>query len=448
MNESMNERTCMECGCVDEDLFEVCIDGEDKVLCADCLHNLGYYRCEDCGEWHHESHMHETHDGDMVCDSCADSDYFLCDDCGELFPLDDAVTVNSGTRQEAYVCESCADDNYYRCDDCESYYSSMYTHQDNFGNVICDDCYDRHWYTCESCGRLIQSDEAYWDEDAEEYFCADCISSRRSGAFHGYGYKPDPEFKYRSGEARREDHLTTLLTFGVELEVDNGRDHLTLTNELAKLGQPIYMKHDGSLGEEGVEIVTHPCSLAYHQYDLRWAEISRQCRHLGYTSHEAGTCGLHIHIGRRQMGEDYEAQRRTAGNLVLLAYRLQTQLTKFSRRTKEQLDDWARMPDLMGRGYRSECSYRDIELTEFALSTCNYGRYQAVNLCNSETVELRFFRGTLKRDTLIASLQLANNLTKFAMTHTPTECIHAEWADVVGIEQFKELNAYCQSRGL
>lgn len=415
MNETTNERTCMACGCVDEDLFEVCIDGEDKVLCADCLHNLGYYRC---------------------------------DDCGELFPMDEAVTVNSGTRQEAYVCESCADDNYYRCDDCESYYSSMYTHQDNFGNVVCDDCYDRHWYTCESCGRLIQSDEAYWDEDAEEYFCADCISSRRSGAFHGYGYKPDPEFKYRSGEARREDHLTTLLTFGVELEVDKGRDHLTLTNELAKLGQPIYMKHDGSLGEEGVEIVTHPCSLAYHQYDLRWAEISRQCRHQGYTSHEAGTCGLHIHIGRRQMGEDYEAQRRTAGNLVLLAYQLQTQLINFSRRTKEQLDDWARMPDLEGRGYRPECSYRDIELTELAMGTSCYGRYQAVNLCNSETVELRFFRGTLKRDTIIASLQLASNLTKFAMTHTPTECIHAEWADVVGIEQFKELNAYCQSRGL
>ena len=88
--------------------------------------------------------------------------------------------------------------------------------------------------------------------------------------------------------------------------------------------------------------------------DSRWAEISRQCCKLGYKSHDAGTCGLHIHIGRQQMGEDYVAQKRTAGNLVLLAYKLREQLTTFSRRTPEQLEQWAGMPDLEGDVYKRQ----------------------------------------------------------------------------------------------
>ena len=448
MSENMDKHICMECGCTDEDLFEVCINGEDKVLCADCLHDLGYCQCEDCGEWFPDDEMHETHDGDSVCESCADENYFICEDCGELFPVDVMVTVNPGTHRESVVCEDCADSNYYRCDDCDRYFDSVYTHDDGYGNHICDDCYDAHWCTCEDCGRLIRSEDAHWDDDEDECYCDECWERHGAGEFHNYGYKPTPDFKYRSGETKHDDYREKLLTFGVELEVDKGEDHMKLTNELSKLGQPIYMKHDGSLDREGVEIVTHPCTLAYHQYDLRWAEISRQCCKLGYKSHDAGTCGLHIHIGRQQMGEDYVAQKRTAGNLVLLAYKLREQLTTFSRRTPEQLEQWAGMPDLEGRGYLAGCSYTDEELAGMALRTRNYGRYQAVNLCNEETVELRFFRGTLKRDTIIASLQLASNLTKYAMTHTPTECINANWADVVSVEQFKELNAYCQSRGL
>ena len=83
-----------------------------------------------------------------------------------------------------------------------------------------------------------------------------------------------------------------------------------------------------------------------------------------------------------------------------------------------------------------------------ALATRGRGRYQTVNLTNSSTVELRCFRGTLKRDTIIASIQLASNMTRYAMTHTPSECRNATWTDVLNVEQFEELNAYCQTRGL
>ena len=71
-----------------------------------------------------------------------------------------------------------------------------------------------------------------------------------------------------------------------------------------------------------------------------------------------------------------------------------------------------------------------------------------MNLCNTHTVEFRIFRGTLNRDSIIAAIQLVSNLTKYAMTHTPMECRDAAWSEVVGFEQFKELDAYCRKMGL
>ena len=231
--------------------------------------------------------------------------------------------------------------------------------------------------------------------------------------------------------------------FGVELEIDDGCDHEVVSGALADLNLPIYMKHDGSLGEEGVEIVTHPCSLAYHQYQLRWKEICRVSKNHGYSSESAGTCGLHIHVGRDQMaGDDYD-RKTVAANLVILASRLWNKLVDFSRRDDSQLEEWANAPDIDIFDYEDE-----DDLRRAALDTRGDGRYQAVNLCNRNTVEFRIFRGTLNRDTIIASIQLVSNLTKYAMTHTPEECRDTTWAEVVSYEQFKELDSYCRKMGL
>ena len=52
MNTNTNELTnCMNCGCTDEELFTVMVDGEEKTLCADCLYEMGWDRCGDCGKW-------------------------------------------------------------------------------------------------------------------------------------------------------------------------------------------------------------------------------------------------------------------------------------------------------------------------------------------------------------------------------------------------------------
>ena len=436
MDFNANEtRTCSNCGCTDEELFE--LDGE--LLCADCMEDKGYTRCADCGEWIPADEAIETANGDYICQDCYDDGYFTCEKCGDVLPIDDAVSINHG---ELYVCEDCADHYYFCCDDCGDYFTGSEVQTDNYGGVVCDHCYEWNgWCTCDNCGELLRDRNANWDDDAEEYFCDSCWSERPRKHIQSYGYKPTPVFQLRSSEKIKAD---SVLTFGVELEVDGGCDAENLASDLAEVEQPVYFKHDGSL-LDGVEIVSHPASLAYHQYELRWAELTRICKAHGFKSHDAGTCGLHIHIGVDQFGTNWQDRDRVSANLVLIANAIWDELVKFSRRSPEQLH-WADRPYLpeLDAGLMT-----DDELTELAIRRTRHNtRYTAVNLMNGNTAELRIFRGTLKRDTLIASIQLANNMAKFAMTHTPSECSKVTFAEVIETEQFQELLAYCTARGL
>lgn len=269
-------------------------------------------------------------------------------------------------------------------------------------------------------------------------------------AINNYGFRPSPDFAFR-----RNERPNSTLTFGVELEVDFGADatydqRLAVTDVAQAVTDAaegrIYCKHDSSLRGGGFEIVTHPASLAYHTYQFRWANVMRLCSKAGLKSHDTETCGLHIHVGRAGLGDSPEARNETAAKLVLLAHVLREPLTKFSRRKAERLDNWAKFPDLPSPARLANAT--NASLVEMALETEDDGRYQAVNLTNSATVEFRIFRGTLKRDTLVAALQLVSNLCQYAMTHTPRECLNATYVDIVNVAPHKELVAYSQSKRL
>lgn len=437
---------CEDCGCyIPKDMA---VEEDGAIFCRDCSECV---QCEDCGCFIPESRAIQTEDG-FICDECyEDGDYFTCEDCGIAFTMCSANTVNPHTYGEGIVCDDCLD-NYYQCDDCGEYFSEGYTRSD-YSTVVCDRCYDwNDWITCDDCGSLIRGGEANWSSQDDCYYCDSCYEEHEPHLLNEYSFKPTPEFKFRSSELREFDRKgidprNAVHQFGIELEVDNGDDADDLCESLEGLDQPIYMKHDGSLNHNGVEIVTHPCSLAFHQYEMRWAEIMRVCDSHDYKSHDTTTCGLHIHVSRSSMGTTEEDRQRTAGNLVILTSAIWDELVKFSRRMEHKLDQWAQRPMLDHQSFDS-----DEELIEIALKHQYRGgipyRYSACNLLNTHTVEFRLFRGTLKRRTLIAAIQLVSNMTDYAMTHTPSECISATWSDIMAVAQFKELTAYCESRGL
>lgn len=226
------------------------------------------------------------------------TEHYTCRHCGETI-LTTPIWMN-----ESPLCESCAEETTMLCSHC----GERIWRDDNAGDEstpLCQDCYDRHYTNCHNCGDLIRVIHTYYacESDGNEYpFCYDCYTSRTSRKpIQDYYYKPEPLFR---GEGNRY--------FGVELEVDGAGEDDDNAAEVMSIAngnglENLYCKHDGSL-DDGFEMVTHPMTLAYHQSEMPWAAILRKTVRMGYTSHQAGTCGLHVHVNRNAFGET-EAQQ-------------------------------------------------------------------------------------------------------------------------------------------
>ena len=273
---------------------------------------------------------------------------------------------------------------------------------------------------------------------------------------HNYRYKPSPIIRYRNREA------DTALTIGCEVECEYKPSEYSI-EAIASAAQcvtdiadgRVYLKRDGSVST-GFEIVSHPATLAYHMYDTHWTGILNKCAKHGMRSHDAktwgGSCGLHVHVGRAGLGRTTEEREITIRKVKLLVNRHWNEMVKFSRRSASQLDDWASR-EISERILEHFASANDAELERelnYYVDTTNTHneRYIAVNCENSATIEFRLFNGTLKRDTLIATMQLCNSICKYAMTHTIRECLESSFLAVALYERYNELETYLIARGL
>ena len=122
-------------------------------------------------------------------------------------------------------------------------------------------------------------------------------------------------------------------------------------------------------------------------------------------SHRTTTCGLHVHISRAAFGETEQEQELSIARLLYLWKSSGLNSCDFPRRTERQINRWAAR-------YGMKLSPKAV--MESAKDS-RAGRYIAVNLTNEDTVEIRIFRGTLKYNTLIATLQLVNSICDVAV---------------------------------
>ena len=111
---------------------------------------------------------------------------------------------------------------------------------------------------------------------------------------------------------------------------------------------------------------------------------------------------------------------------------------KFSRRSEYNMNRWSAR-------YGYEKSPKAI--LDKAKKGCN-GRYSAVNLCNYNTIEFRLFRGTLKYNTFIASIELVNRICDTALYNDDESIAKISWSDFVAGITEPELIQYLKERNL
>lgn len=403
----VEELTCSHCGAVIENEDDAYYTDDGEVFCCeDCLHEGGYEICGDCGIIIDESDAVYV-DGEeyYVCGRCYERDYFTCDSCNEVYHNNDCA---GHTRDDQGICDNCAND-YYRCADCDCLI--------HYDDAV---CIDDEWY-CPSCAD--ERDDRSHILGYHDHECTRHYSEHHRLATNGN------EIVVRGGDGE--------LDMGFELEIDNGHNPGELATWITEnYTNKLFCCRDGSLSEDGIEIISIPASLEWHMKYGNYEELLDKCMDYGYEDGATST-GLHVHVSRDGFGNTEKEIKLAISKLIILMNKYwDLKMIPFTRRKKYNVERWAKK-NAFDIGDKDEFIHNVHDVTANA-----YDRYSAINLCNSNTVEFRIFRGTLDYDTLIATLQFVHRMCQLAKTISIEELMSLDWATMTADWTEEPLHAY------
>ena len=299
-------------------------------------------------------------------------DIEMCEDCNSWEYGDETLT----TYHEGRVCRVCINHHY----DWSSYYD-QYVCSDSSREAL-----DRH-------GREVTIDEDddnfSWDDDLDTY--VHCEYNPRPDVFGGYHDSKRHQHPISNTWSSQNNNIY----FGIELEVEYRGETYRKVEDLhhvlnagQDVGYKCFFESDGSLNN-GFEIITQPMGMDDHRTFWQW--LNSRDNISGLKSHNTSTCGLHIHISR--------------GPLVEL--QINKMITFVNHPDNSQL--------ILAIARRYDTGYARIKNKSVDTAQHNADRYEAINICTSgnKTLEFRLFKGTLKYESVLASLQFVNALAKF-----------------------------------
>ena len=372
---------------------------------------------------------------ELWCDDCIDDAYY-CEHC-ETYHAETPETVYVGGYREQW-CEHCAYNHATVCDSCNVLIANINVQKVHVWGIgyqdICTDCLDELYYQCSNCGDYCTEDDITYHDGY--YYCPDCAPSSVIADYH---HTEAEHFLTVPGDADQP-------YLGVELEMEYPDDDSRLSAAEEILDHPQYgayyeCKEDGSLSDTGLEVVTQPATLAYHKsgYDQLMLDVAHK-HHA--ESHNAGTCGLHVHIDAGFfIATGLPKARFRAGYIMdTLFSACESQIVCFSRRSYASLSHWAGILNM--RMAKASSSLSD-KLCEYLAA--KYTRYHAVNLDNTDTIELRVFRGTLRDETFYATLEFVTGLAYLTRALLPVP----EWSETLKWHDLKtEIIAALDTHGI
>ena len=329
-----------------------------QALENDVIDDLELIKCEECGDIEYRDDSSYVEDVGDVCSSCINNYYFWCEDNEQYYHnRQGSVDINEIRNNRSQIVRTISQNaydngDYFYCEHCSDHFHA-HEMSDYEHSVICIMCRDD----------VDDDDEIEPDDD---------------DSIHSYNYKPRPVF---FGDKSKR-------FYGVELEVEFQNSRNVVANDIIQKSE-FYMKEDSSL-ENGIEFVTHPMNLSNHQNF--WESMIKDIKSVDARSksHDVSTCGLHVHVG-----------------LVGLNEAMINRIVIFTLMCKRQIETIARRRN---NNYAVFTPFIGMKKTKKALK--DNGRYSAINFTSS-TLEFRFFKGTLKHETLISSIEFIDAMIEF-----------------------------------
>jgi len=317
---------------------------------------------------------------------------YLCTACDRRFVRDSAIGSPAFNVNNKDVCDNCwkvikeLDESidWTTCDDCGTYVRDDRSYDDALWSAhrdmyLCHLCYNNE-IECSDCGRDYIESDGHTCEDEDD---DDSISQY----VHSYGYKPSPIF---FGD--------TLYHLGLELEVEANRGDYNWGAEYIynQISNRAYLKYDGSL-RNGFEIVSHPHSLEEFQKEFPWHMLD-ELKSAGFRSWNTSTCGIHVHVSRRAFKRGSWIQEEAHQiKFMKLIYDNERQVQRLAGRASEyaRFNDKGKVVQKVKSGYQSA------------------GRYSAINTENDSTIEVRVFRGTLRKERVLSALEFVHAAVEY-----------------------------------
>lgn len=343
------------------------------------------------------------------------------------------------------------DDSFQGCHDCSSINMLDDTYSAYDGDYRIGECCrgDYHW--SDRRDQLVRNDD-YEDEEEEE-------NTSVIGDYHS-------SKNYLGHIPSAYDKRTTRVLVGMELEMEIGNDYerhnraeLLLEN-VGRYNAPdghgydyARCENDGSL-DYGFEMVTGYTGLDVHASQLAFFKN----RFYGATSHNANTCGLHVHVCKAGMSLLHASKLvlfiNDPSNIALVRSLARRTESSYSQ-IKDKKNDRAWITDAVRVARPAGNSITD-RLTaprrkHNALRCLNSSRYEALNFNNDNTVEFRLFKGTLKYETIMACLEFSFISWFFARDTSQTQLTTDNFLRYICLENNRRdtrfLRAYLEGKG-
>lgn len=365
----------------------------------------------------------------------------------------ESVRIPGGVRPDST-------DSFYasvaHCDDCcvECYNCGHVSTSDDAIDGLdeqlrCSDCHYESHSSCESCGETIWSDDAHYSEHGDAGpFCSSCYSDyeeedsdyydgdRRDGRcvtlpngrpliepyhhtdendenFCHTEYIPLPEIedggfvvtgikRHRLVVVRRVPDKFPAIGIELEKKIRDTSKRIEAARFLLDGVRPNYLllKEDATVN--GWETVTYPADWRAHMELFPWDKLPLLGSQYGmYAWNDRDRmCGLHIHISRSAFRPSH------LHRFVSFHDNHIEQLVKFSGRHN-------RVYAPHGRDY-----YDDRKLQAMGLRGSNHSVAVNFGPSGSKTIELRYFRGSLKPETVKSAIQFTHALWLFTKDMT------------------------------
>lgn len=326
-------------------------------------------------------------------------DYFVCAECGCVEPSYNGITVHGGDK----YCGTCVDDLCRYCEDTMEYHlidDCIYVESEDA--YYTDGYIDANFEQCSSCGEYIRNSDALHFEDTGNCVCESCIDD--------YDVRNGLVYEYEQPSIIRGYHCRPSLNFygdgpkflGVEWELYGCGESDSAAEDIFE-GREKYwfFNTDGSLNENGFEAITHPCSPEV-LLEFDWDKMCQ--RAVNWDCEEYKGAGIHVHVSR-------EAFKNVGaiGHLIRFFDEQYDKIIELAKRDPYQAERWAKKLSLTSsekRYFKKENYYKKADYSG--------DRYQAVNVQNQNTVEIRVFRTSTDPDHIRAIIQLVDVITDIA----------------------------------